>query len=154
MSPSRSLAFSLSLKRLTALGIAMLATCCLPAAAQEKDELWEINLQMEMVGMPFKMPPQISKQCVAKGAGDESYMPRQQGECRMVDSKRVGNKVTFKSVCEGKDNMTGTGEVTFGDGTYSGKTQMTGTMQGQPMSMTQTYSAKRVGSCTAPPKAK
>ncbi len=138
----------------TVLGAAALATFCLPAAAQEKDELWEINLQMEMVGMPFKMPPQTSKQCVAKGAGDEGYMPSQQGECRTVDSKRTGNKVTFKSICEGKNKMTGIGEVTFGDGTYSGKTQMTGTVDGQPMNMTQTYSAKRVGNCTAPPKGK
>ena len=140
--------------RHVALGAAVLAMFCLPALAQEKDELWEVNMQMEMVGMPFKMPPQSSKQCVAKGAGDEGYMPSQQGECRTVDSKRTGNKVTFKSVCEGKNKMTGVGEVTFGDGTYSGKTQMTGTVDGQPMNMTQTYTAKRVGNCTAPTKGK
>ena len=135
------------------LGAAVLTAYCLPAAAQEKDDLWEISMQMEMVGMPFKMPPQTTRQCVAKGA-DEGYIPKQQGECRTVDSKRVGNKVTFKSVCEGKNKMTGVGEITFGDGTYDGKTQMSGTMEGQPVNMTQTYTGKRVGSCTAPAKAK
>jgi Protein of unknown function (DUF3617) len=133
---------------------AVLASLSLPAAAQGSDELWEITMQMEMAGMPFKMPPQTSRQCVAKGENDEGYMPKQQGECRMVDSKRAGNKVTFKSVCEGKNKMTGLGEITFGNGTYDGKTQMTGTMEGQPVNMTQTYAGKRVGSCTAPPKAK
>ena len=146
---------SLSLSRSSiVVGAAMLAAYWLPATAQESDELWEINMQMEMVGMPFKMPPQTSRQCVAKGAGDEGYMPKQQGECRMVDSKRTGNKVTFKSVCEGKNKMTGVGEITFGNGTYDGKTQMSGTMEGQPVNMTQTYAGKRVGSCTAPAKGK
>jgi len=32
--------------------------------------------------------------------------------------------------------------------------QMTGTMEGQPMNMNQTYTGKRVGSCTAPANAK
>jgi Protein of unknown function (DUF3617) len=134
---------------------AMLAAFCLPAAAQEKDELWEITMKMEMPGMPVSMPPRTVRECVAKGAGDGDYIPRQQqGECRTLESKRVGNKTTWKSVCEGKMQMTGTGEITFGDGTYDGKMQMTGNMDGRPMNMTQTYSGKRVGNCTAPPKAR
>jgi len=145
---------TMSVSRLClALASALLAAFCLPAAAQEKDELWDITMKMEMAGMPMSMPARTSRMCVEKGAKDESYVP-QQSDCRNVESKRTGNKYTFKTVCDGKNKMTSTGEITFGDGTYEGRMKMTGMMEGQPMDMTQTYSGKRVGTCTAPPKPK
>ena len=145
---------TMSVSRLClALASALLAVFCLPAAAQEKDELWDITMKMEMAGMPMSMPARTSRMCVEKGAKDESYVP-QQSDCRNVESKRTGNKYTFKTVCDGKNKMTSTGEITFGDGTYEGRMKMTGMMEGQPMDMTQTYSGKRVGTCTAPPKPK
>ena len=145
---------TMSVSRLClALASALLAVFCLPAAAQEKDELWDITMKMEMAGMPMSMPARTSRVCVEKGAKDESYVP-QQSDCRNVESKRTGNKYTFKTVCDGKNKMTSTGEITFGDGTYEGRMKMTGMMEGQPMDMTQTYSGKRVGTCTAPPKPK
>jgi len=131
-----------------------LAAYCLPAAAQGTDELWEITMKMEMPGMPMAIPPQVSKVCVAKGANDENFVPKQQGECKSVDSKRVGNKYTFRMVCDGKNKMTANGEITFKDGAYDGRMEMAGMMEGQPMNMNQTYAGKRVGTCTAPPKAK
>jgi hypothetical protein len=127
---------------------------CLPAMAQEKDELWETTMKMEMPGMPMQMPAQTSRACVVKGANDERVVPRQQGECKTVDSKRSGSKYTFRMVCDGKNKMTGDGEITFGNGTYDGRMQMTGTMEGQPVNMIQTYSGKRVGNCTVPPATK
>jgi hypothetical protein len=133
------------------LASALLAAFCVPAAAQERDELWDITMKMEMAGMP--MPARTSRVCVEKGAKDDSYIP-QQSDCRNVESKRTGNKYTFKTVCDGKNKMTSTGEITFGDGTYEGRMKMTGMMEGQPMDMTQTYSGKRVGTCKAPPKPK
>ena len=145
---------TMSVSRLClALASALLAAFCLPAAAQEKDELWDITMKMEMAGMPMSMPARTSRVCVEKGAKDDSYIP-QQSDCRNVESKRTGNKYTFKTVCDGKNKMTSTGEITFGDGTYEGRMKMTGMMEGQPMDMTQTYSGKRVGTCTAPPKPK
>jgi hypothetical protein len=127
---------------------------CLPAAAEGTDELWETTMKMEMPGMPMAMPTQVSRVCVAKGANDENFVPKQQGECKTVDSKRVGSKYTFKMVCDGKNKMTANGEITFKDGAYDGRMEMAGTMEGQPMAMNQTYSGKRVGTCTMPPKAK
>ena len=132
----------------------VIAFACQVALAQEKDELWDITTKMEMVGMPMAMPAQTFRQCVAKGATEQSYVPQRNGECKTVDAKRTGNKYNFKMVCEGKNKMTGVGEVTFGDGSYEGRTQMTGTVEGQPMNMVQSYSAKKIGSCTAPVKAK
>ena len=110
-------------------------------------------MKMEMAGMPMSMPARTSRVCVEKGAKDDSYIP-QQSDCRNVESKRTGNKYTFKTVCDGKNKMTSTGEITFGDGTYEGRMKMTGMMEGQPMDMSQMYSGKRVGICTASPKPK
>ena len=131
-----------------------LAAYCLPAGAQGTDELWEITMKMEMPGMPMAMPPQVSKVCVAKGAKDENFVPKQQGDCRTVDSKRVDNKYNFRMVCDGKNKMTANGEITFRDGAYDGRMAMAGTMEGQPMNMNQTYTGRRVGTCTVPPKTK
>jgi hypothetical protein len=135
-------------------GTVALAAFCLPAAAQGTDELWEITMKMEMPGMPMAMPAQVSRVCVAKGANDENFVPKQQGDCKTVDSKRVGSKYTFKMVCDGKNKMTANGEITFRDGAYDGRMAMAGTMEGQPMNMNQTYAGRRVGTCTLTPKSK
>ena len=116
---------------------------------QGKDDLWEVTSKMEMPGMPMAMPAQTHRVCIAKGGKDDDYIPKRDG-CRVEDSKRVGNKVTYKMVCTGKDPMTVAGETTFGAGSYDGRMAMSGKMDGQQVQMSQTYSGKRVGDCTAP----
>jgi hypothetical protein len=128
-------------------GIAIAASA--PAATQGKDDQWEIVSKMEMPGMPMAMPAQVNRICVAKGAKDDDYIPRQ-GNCRMTDSKRTGNKFTYRMECTGSDAATMDGEVVFGTGAYEGKMKMTTASSGQAMQMT--YSGKRTGSCTAPAK--
>ena len=118
------------------------------ALAQGKDDLWEITTKMEMPGMPMAMPAQTQRLCIAKGGKDDDYIPRREG-CRVQDSKRAGNKVTYKMVCTGKDTMTVAGETTFGTNSYDGRMAMSGKMDGQQVEMNQTYSGKRVGDCTA-----
>ena len=118
------------------------------AAAQGKDDLWEITSKMEMPGMPMAMPPQTQRICVAKTGKDDDYIPKREN-CRVQDSKRAGNKVTNKMLCTGKDALTISGETTFAATSYEGRMQMSGKMDGQQMEMNQTYSGKRVGDCTA-----
>ena len=118
------------------------------AAAQGKDDMWEITTKMEMPGMPMAMPAQTQRQCVAKNAKDDDYIPRRDN-CKVTDSKKAGNKLTYQMVCTGRDAMNVTGEVTYGSGSYDGRMQMSGKMEGQDMQMTQTFSGKRVGDCTA-----
>ena len=129
----------------------LVAVLALPptAAAQGKDELWEVTTRMEMPGMPMAMPAQTNRVCVAKSGKDDDYVPRREN-CRVLESKRAGSTLTYKMACAGKDPMTVAGEMTFGTNSYQGRMQMSGKMEGQPMAMTQTYSGKRVGDCTAP----
>jgi len=124
------------------------ATATAPALAQGKDDLWEITTKMEMPGMPMAMPAQTQRLCIGKSGKDDDYIPKREG-CRVQDSKRVGNKVSYKMVCTGKDTMTVSGETTFGANSYDGKMAMSGKMDGQQIDMNQTYSGKRVGDCTA-----
>ena len=121
----------------------------LPVSAQGKDELWEISSKMEMPGMPMAMPAQVNRVCVGKNRKDEDLVPKQ-SNCRVVDSKRVGSKFTYKMECTGNEPMTMVGEMTFGNNAYDGQMRMTMTKTNDTMNMA--VSGKRVGDCTAPAK--
>ena len=116
------------------------------ALAQGADDQWEISSKMEMPGMPMSMPAQVIRVCVAKNAKDEEFIPRQ-GDCKVVDSRRTGDKLTYKMTCSSPEPSTVEGETQFGSGAYDGKMRMTMTSSKQSMQMT--YSGKRVGGCTA-----
>ena len=97
----------------------------------------------------MSIPAQVVRICVGKNGKDEDFVPKQ-NNCKMVDSKRAGNKFTYRMECSGSDPSTMDGEVTFGAGAYDGKMKMTMTKTKDTMQMT--YSGKRTGACTAPPK--
>jgi len=117
------------------------------AAAQGTDELWEVTSKMEMAGLPMAMPPQTNQVCRPAGKADEETVPKNQ-DCRMTDVRRAGNRTTFTMVCEGKDKLTGTGDIVSDPGSYRGTMRLRGTMDGQPMDMTQSFSGRRIGPCT------
>jgi hypothetical protein len=114
--------------------------------AQGPDELWEVTMSMEMEGM--SMPAQTQRMCKPKAKQtDEDLVPRQDN-CKVTDSKKIGNKTTFTMVCEGKDKMTATGEMVYEQDGYRGTMHAKGMMDGEPMDMTQKFAGRRVGSCT------
>ena len=119
-----------------------------PGAAQGSDQLWEVTMQMEMPGMPMAMPPQVRRVCVAQNHRDEDLIPTQ-GNCRVLESKRVGNRMTYTMACTGEQAMNIAGETTFAADRYDGRMRMSTSQGGQPMEMTQTYAGRRVGGCTA-----
>ena len=121
----------------------------LPLLAQGKDDLWEISSKMDMPGMPMAMPAQVNRVCVGKNRKDEDLVPKQ-SNCRVVDSKRVGSKYTYKMECTGNEPMTMVGEMTFGTNAYEGQMRMTMSKTNDTMNMA--VSGKRVGDCTAPAK--
>ncbi len=135
----------LGLLALAALGVSLLP---LTATAQGKDELWEVTMKMDMPGMPMAMPAQTNRVCTAKGRKEEDYVPHDP-ECKMTESSRAGNKLSYKMACDGKNKMTIVGEMTYAADKYDGRHKMTGTMEGTPMEVTQTFSGKRVGDCAA-----
>jgi Protein of unknown function (DUF3617) len=128
--------------------VAMIALAAAPpAAAQGKDDLWEVSSKMEMPGMPMAMPAQVNRVCVGKNRKDEDLIPRQEN-CRVVDSKRVGNRLTYRMECTGNEPSVIVGDLTFGNNAYDGQMRMTMTKTNDTMNMA--LSGRRVGDCTAP----
>ena len=117
------------------------------ASAQGKDDLWEVTIKMEIPGMPMAMPAQTHRVCTGKGK-DEDYIPRRDN-CRVLESKRSGNRLTYKMACTGTDAMDVSGELTYGSNSYDGRMRMVGKSDGTAMEMTQTFVGKRVGDCIA-----
>ena len=120
-----------------------------PAFAQGKDDLWEISSKMEMPGMPMSMPAQTNRACVGKNRKDEDFIPRQ-GDCRMVETKRVGNTFTYRMDCAGNAPATVDGAITFGNNVYDGKMRMTMKQTNDTMNIT--FTGKRIGDCAAATK--
>jgi hypothetical protein len=116
--------------------------------AQAKDDLWEVTTKMEMPGMAMSMPAQVNRVCISKNPKDEDLIPRRDN-CRVLESTRSGNKLTYKMACTGAEPMTVSGEMTYAGASYEGRMQMVAQSGGQSMQMGQTFAGKRVGDCTA-----
>jgi len=136
-----------SILRAASLAVAALA---LPSdvLAQGKDDLWEGTMKMGMPGMPMAMPAQVNRVCLSKNRKDEDLIPRREN-CRVLESSRVGNKLTYKMACTGEEAMTVSGEMTYAGTSYEGRMRMITQSSGQSMEMGQTFAGKRVGDCTA-----
>lgn len=115
---------------------------------QGKDELWDLTVKVEMAGMPMAMPARTNRVCIEKGK-DEAYVPTGGDDCQVTDLRRIGNKMSYKLVCTGKNAMTGSGEMTFSGDGYDGKLRLTGKAEGQSMDMMQTMTGRRLGNCTS-----
>jgi hypothetical protein len=111
----------------------------------QKPGKWRLTIQMEMPGMPMKMPPITRDICVTE---DDINDPQKavpndpKNPCKVSDYKVDGNKVSWTVDCP-KQKTTGTGEMTFADESYTGWTKF---KMGE-QEMTQNYSAKWLGAC-------
>ena len=131
------------------IGLAFALVASSLASAQGKDDLWEVSTKMEMPGMPMAMPAQTNRFCIGKNRKDEELVPKQ-GDCRMLESKRVGNKFTYKMDCSGKFSALVDGAITFGDNAYDGRMHMA--MKNTNDTMDMTFTGKRIGDCAAATK--
>ena len=124
-------------------------------AQARRDGKWEVTMEMDMPGMPMKMQPFTTTQCVTKEQAEakdvQKMFPQGRGgrggenpNCSYSDQKIEANRVSWKMACGGANPMTGSGEMTFGENTYNGTVSMDMTGRG---TMTMKYSGKRVGEC-------
>jgi hypothetical protein len=131
--------------------VAAVAALLVPAAfaGPQKAGKWETTVKVEMAGM--NIPPTTTSVCVTE---DDLKDPArtipspggkgQNSDCKIVDYKVDGNKITWSMKCEGKQPITATGQMTYSGDTYEGSMKMS--TQGHDMSMTMT--GKRLGDCT------
>ena len=119
------------------------------ADSKVKAGQWQITTKTEMTGSPVQIPPVTTTVCITKEEAEkpESIVPKQRGNCKMVDYKIDGNKATWTMECTTQrgGTMTGTGEVTYSSDSYDGKMHMT--MKGSPhgdMTIDSTFSGKHI----------
>jgi len=138
--------------------LALVASLSLSGLAQgpgpRRDGNWQVTMEMDMPGMPQKMPPMTLNQCLTKADAEDptKLAPQGRGQapsnCKVSDFKTDGNKVTWSMRCEGDTPMTGTSEFVYTADSYVGTMKMTTGRGGQPMTMTMKYQGKRLGDCT------
>ena len=143
------------MKMRTALLVVALFVVSLVVFAQgvRRDGKWEVQVQMDVPGMPGGMPPMTITQCVTpKDAADplKAIPPSGRGQgpdpsCKVQDYKEDGNKVTWSMKCDAPQAMTMTGEVVYTTDAYTGTMKMS--VGGGRGDMTMKYTAKRLGDC-------
>jgi hypothetical protein len=106
---------------------------------------WEITTEIEMPGMPMKMPPVTHTQCLTK----EDLVPQssQSGdECKITNIEVSGDTVTWVMQCKGQGGETkGTGEIIYSGTSFKGTIKMI--MVQSNMQMTSNIKGSRVGNC-------
>lgn len=138
------------MRKFVTYAFATLAAIAVVAPAQgadhpQKPGNWQIKLQMEIPGMPFKIPPVTTEVCVTEEdlQNPEKAVPNDpKQKCTVGDYKVDGNTVTWSVDCP-KDKTKGNGKITFTEDTYDGWMKMTVGEQ----EMTTKYSGKFLGAC-------
>lgn len=132
----------------TLFAIAILIVAALPAlgaGSPQKPGKWQVKMEMEVPGVPVKMPPVVTDVCLSQEDIDnpqKSVPVDPQSDCKVGDYKIDGKVVSWTVDCP-KQNMKGSGSITFTDTTYAGTMNMSvGDQQ-----MKAKYSGKWLGEC-------
>jgi Protein of unknown function (DUF3617) len=115
------------------------------AASPQKAGKWQSTMQMEMPGMPVKLPPFTVTTCLTEEdvKDPQKSIPKDpKSDCKIGDYQVDGNKVSWTMECP-KQNLKGTGTITYSDDAYTGQMDMA--MGEQQMKMK--YSGKYLGAC-------
>lgn len=109
------------------------------------DELWNMTTRMEMAGMPGQSFKQDV--CMKKGQTQPDKFS-QDKNCKVAESRTVGNKTSWKIECTGRDAMTGEGEMTRTKDSMDGRMRMQGRRGSESFDMTTMMSGRLAGACT------
>lgn len=134
------------MKKLAMCAVALLiAGSAVAADNPQKPGRWQIKMQMEMPGMPVKLPPVNTEVCLTEEdvKNPQKAVPNDpKSDCKVGDYKVSGNTVTWTIDCP-KQKTKGEGEITYTNDTYTGTMNMD--IDGQSMSVK--YSGKFLGEC-------
>ena len=118
-------------------------------AVDMKEGMWEHAMEVKMEGMPgVPAMPFTTTQCMTK----KDLVPKSsenEGNCKILEQKTIGNKVVWKARCLEKDStIESEGDITYNGTTYSGtqKTKIT-EKGGQTMTSTAKMKGRRIGDC-------
>lgn len=124
-----------------------------PAPVQPKvnmqDGQWEITVTSEIPGMPAGMAkPHIMTTCLTQK--EPIAKVKEESDCKMQDTKIVGNTVTWTIVCPKASSK---GTITYAGTSYDGLMETVTKVEGKEMTMKMTMKGKYLGPCPNPPAA-
>ena len=135
------------MKKFVVCGVLMLAVAGSAFAnSPQKPGKWNVKMQMEIPGMPFKIPPVNFDVCVTEEDLKDpakSVPSDPKSKCTVSDYAVDGDTVTWSIDCP-KEKMKGKGEITYTDSSYSGSMKM----QTGDTEMTTKYTGTWKGECT------
>lgn len=141
-----------NLATLAALALGLASGGSVLAQTQE-GSLYRVTTQVEMVGLPFKMPDQTTEVCGPRDHSSEKMVPHDEN-CSITDFEVEGNVSRYTLVCTGDAELTAKGEFEqLGGDAYRGKMNMVGTSGGQSVEMNMRFEGKRIGACEYTPPA-
>ncbi|MEN8256367.1 MAG: DUF3617 family protein [Thermodesulfobacteriota bacterium] len=112
-----------------------------------EEGMWEITTEVNMPGMPMKIPAMVYRQCLTK----DDVVPKQgsanQEICTYSSPKVKGNTVSWSMECKSPGGKTKSEtEITYRGASFDGT--MTMSMSGAvEMSGENTISGRRIGEC-------
>ena len=116
-----------------------------------KPGLYDVQMDMEMPGMPagmgkqsMKMQNCVSDSDIEQGKMGKDDMPK---GCEVKNMKVSGNTATYTTECKGDMNMKADTTVTFRDNGYTMVNKTAMNQGGQTMNMTQKMEGRYVGPC-------
>lgn len=135
---------------LSVIAVLVALTLTVPVMADavnpQKPGKWQVKMQMDMPGLPIKLPPVTFDVCLTEEDlkdPQKSVPTDPKAKCTVSDYKIDGDTVTWNVDCP-KQDMKGQGEITYTDDSYSGTMKMTTGDQ----EMSTKYSGKWLGTCT------
>ena len=130
---------------LCAMAIAAAAGAQTPRSPQKPGK-WQLKMQMDMPGMPMKMPAITTEVCVTEAdlANPEKTVPNDpKSQCTVADYKVKDNTVSWTVDCP-KQQTKGSGEITYLADSFTGAMKMKVGEQ----EMSTKYTGKLLGPCT------
>lgn len=125
----------------------------LAAGPDFKEGEWGVSYRMEVVGMPFPMPPITAKKSMC--LSQKNYIPdnAQQGQdCKISDQKVNGNTVTWTMRCKSREGtIEGQGKITYHGDRYDGlmEAKLIATDNpGMPIRYRYEMKGERLGACS------
>ena len=125
--------------------VAGLAGSAAAETSPQKAGKWQTKIEMEMPGMPVKLPPMTFETCVTEedlNDPQKSVPNDPKSDCKVGDYKVDGKTVSWTMDCP-KQQMKGTGEITYDETSFSGSMKM---KVGEQV-MNSKYSGKWLGEC-------
>lgn len=115
-----------------------------PAGVDMKEGDWEISTETSMTMAGMSMPSQANKSTYCLTREDPVPKSEKDKECRIVDKKVAGNKVSWRMVCKKGE---GEGEISYHGTTYNGSFRMKMVEDGETMNMNMKLAGRYLGPC-------